>query len=544
MSTDANAAGGNTSHGQPTPSIGGDLPLDVTLCHAIIRQLQQQVTELSHEQSQLKAYLMRLLRQQFGPRSERLDPNQGQLFDTTGSDTTSGEAAGDDSLAAKPRTVEVPAHRRKIGGRRPLPDDLPRERREYELSPEERVCPGCGQERQRIGEETSEQLEFVPAKLVVIQHVRFKYACRPCQEHVAIAAKPPQPIERGLPGPGLLATIITNKYGDHLPLYRLEEIFLRHGVELSRSTMCGWMSESATLLEPLYDSMRARVLRSAVLHTDDTPVPVLDPTLPHTRKGRFWVYVGDFDHPYTIYDYTPSRSRDGPQQWLKSFRGFLQADAFGGYDGIYLESNGQIIEVACWAHARRKFFDAKETSPVVAAEALARIGQLYAVESLADENAADRTWPEQCEHRAGLRQQQSRPLLDSLHVWLLDRRRDVLPKSPIGQSISYTLSNWDALCRYCDDGRLAIDNNVAERALRGCAIGRKNWLFCGSDRGGRTAAILFSLLATAKRHHLEPFAWLRDVLTLLPTPASPPTADLLPDRWLASHPAAPRIRHE
>jgi transposase len=547
MSTDANLPGGHTPHASPDgtgSTIGSELPRDVTLCHAIIRQLHEQLTQLQQDHAQLKHYVTVLLRSQYGPRSERLDPNQGQLFETAGSDASGDAATTDTAAGSGPTTIEVPKHRRKIGGRRPLPPDLPRERREYELPAEERACPTCHAERQKIGEETSEQLDFVPAKLVVIQHVRFKYACRHCQEHVAIAPKPPQPIEKGLPGPGLLATIITNKYGDHLPLYRLEEVFIRHGVELARSTMCGWMSECATLFEPLYDSMRARVLQSAVLHTDDTPVPVLDPTLPHTRQGRFWVYVGDAAHPYTIYDYTPSRARDGPHKFLKMFRGYLQADAFGGYDGIYLQSHGRILEVACWAHARRKFFDAQSSAPAVAAEALARIGQLYAVErdAAAPTDAHDAAALAKARHAA--RQQQSRPVLATLEPWLIERRRDVLPKSPIGQAIAYALSNWTALTRYVEDGRLAIDNNIAERALRGCAIGRKNWLFCGNDNGGRTAAILFSMLASAKRHGLEPFSWLRGVLSLLADRSLPRTADLLPAHWLATHPTASRITHE
>ena len=228
--------------------------------------------------------------------------------------------------------VERPRRVWRRRGRQRLPEDLPRKRVEYELPPEELPCPDCGHDRTKIGEETSEQLEYVPSSLFVLVHARFRYACRACQEHVAIAAKPPQPIDKGLPGPGLLAQTITSKYGDHLPLYRLEDIFARHGVVLSRATLCGWMARSAELLTPLYDLMVRRVLQSIAVHTDDTTVPVWDPTLPKTRTGRFWVYVGDVRNPYVVYDYTPRRTRDGPERFLKGFRGYLQADAFSGYD--------------------------------------------------------------------------------------------------------------------------------------------------------------------------------------------------------------------
>jgi transposase len=228
----------------------------------------------------------------------------------------------------------------------------------------------------KIGEATSEQLEYVPSSLHVIVYARFRYACRACQEHVAIAAKPPPPIDKGLPGPGLLAQTITSKYCDHLPLYRLEDIFARHGMGLSRATLCGWMASCAELLTPLYDLMVKRVLLSMVIHTDDTPVPVLDRTLPQTRTGRFWVYVGDVRNPYVVYDYMPRRTRDGPERFLKGFRGYLQADAFSGYDRMC--AGPDVIEVACWAHVRRKFFESRTSAPVPAHAALAGIRQLYA----------------------------------------------------------------------------------------------------------------------------------------------------------------------
>ncbi len=524
----------NTDAASPSPP----LPEDVGLCHAVIGQLQDTVESLQRRLEQTEHYLAQLLRQRYGPRSEKLDPAQLALFDLP---TANAETAVQEPAAAAPET-NVKAHVRRGGGRNAFPADLPRKRVEYSLPPEQLPCPGCGQERTKFGEEVSEQLEFIPASLLVIEHVRFKYACRHCQEQVAVAPKPPQPIEKGIPGPGLLAATITGKYCDHLPLYRLEDVFARHGAELSRATMCGWMRQSAELVLPLYGLMKRRVLASRVIHTDDTPVEVLDASLPHTRTGRFWVYVGDVRHPYVVYDYTPSRKRDGPVEFLRGYQGYLQADAFGGYDGIYTGSAGKIIEVGCWAHARRKFFEAKETASRAAHEALARIGQLYALERELTELCAG-DWsqlatPERAGRIAAARQEHALPKLATLRTWLDTLREDTLPKSPIGTAARYALNQWDALVRYCQDGELAIDNNIAERAVKPCAIGRKNWLFCGNDNGGRTAAILFSLTGSAKRHDLDPFAWLRDVLTRLPLlhAENDPIPDkllqpLLPNMW-------------
>ena len=500
------------------------LPDDTALCHELIRQQADTIRQSQRKIEQLEHYLEQLLRRQFGPRRERLDPNQLALFDA-------GVAESAAEATVEPEAAEG-SPRRRGGGRRPLPKELPRQRIEYQLPEAELPCPECGQRRQKIGEDVSEQLEFVPASLHVIQHVRFKYACRHCQEHVAVAGKPAQPIERGLPGPGLLAHTITSKYSDHLPLYRLEDIFARHGMELSRSTMCAWMRQSADLLRPLYELMVSRVLASKIIWTDDTPVPVLDRTLPKTRQGRFWVYAGDARHPYSVYDYTASRNRDGPEQFLKGFRGYLQADAFSGYDRLC--AGPGVTEVACWAHARRKFFDARTTAPELAHEALARIGQLYDLERRAKERSAA--------ERYALRQRESAALLNSLGDWLLDQKLRVLPKSPVGQAISYALGNWQALCRYVEDGDLSIDNNLSERALRAQAVGRKNWLFVGSDNGGRTAAVLFSMTASCKRHGIDPFRYLADVLRQLPTTPRNGLTELLPDVWFATHPQAARKR--
>ena len=278
--------------------------------------------------------------------------------------------------------------------------------------------------------------------------------------------------------------------------------------------------------------MVERVRRSHVIHTDDTPVPVLDPTLGHTRTGRFWVYCGDRDNPYSVYDYTPSRKRDGPVTFLAKYQSYLQADAFAGYDGIY--AAGSVKQVLCWAHARRKFFEAKETRPREAHEALAWIARLYEIEREAKSAL--------CEERRAQRQARALPLLTEFRAWLLSLTGRVLPKSPFGQTVHYVLPRWEGFVRYCEDGALAIDNNLSERTLRPCAIGRKNWLFLGNDRGGRTAAILLSFMASCKANQVEPWAYIRDMITELAkqprgvTPPSPLLASLLPDAWLATHP--------
>jgi transposase len=514
-------------------------PDDIGLCHQIMEEQQATITGLQQRMQQLEHYVEQLLRSRYGPRSERIDPSQLQLFDAA---VTTAEISA--SKADETDAVVVKEHRRRGGGRNKLPAHLPRETIEHDLPEAQKCCPECGAQRQRIGCETSEQLEFVPAVLKVIEHVRWKYACRTCQEHVAVAPPADKPLEKGLPGPGLLSAIVVGKYADHLPLYRLEDVFARAGVELSRSTLCRWALQTAELLEPLYRLLIERVRSSAVIHTDDTPVPVLDPALPKTRTARLWVYCGDWRNPYTVYDYTISRRRDGPAEFLKEFRGQLQADAFAGYDGIY--AGGQVQQVLCWAHARRKFFEARTVQPEPAHRALAYIGRLYGVERAAQElveravPVGESAWRDWHDRRRELRQTQSRPVLAELHAWLQEAEWQVLPKSPVGRAIGYVLPRWDGLTRYCADGALAIDNNLSERMVRPVAIGRKNYLFVGSDNGGRAAAVLYSVLASAKVNQVEPFAYVRDLLMQISGNPPHDLTRLLPDHWLQVHPEARR----
>lgn len=347
------------------------LPSDVQTLQAMVVECNTTIASLTNKLAKLEHYLEQLVRARYGPRSEGLDPHQLTLFDATAAEEKQASSPG------KP-TIRVKEHERRGGGRQELPEHLERKVVEHDLAESEKHCPGCGSERTRIGCEESEQLEYEPAVLYVLLHRRWKYACRQCQEHVATAPPAAKPIEKGLPGPGLLAALVTGKYVDHLPLYRLEDVFFRSGVELSRSTLCRWALQTAELLRPLYDFMICEVLQSRVIHTDDTPMPVLDPELPHTRTARLWTYVGDWRHPCTVYDYTTSRKRDGPQQFLDGYAGYLAADAYGGYDGIY--AAGSVKQVLCWAHARRKFYEARTVQPDEAHAALAYIARLYAVE--------------------------------------------------------------------------------------------------------------------------------------------------------------------
>ena len=492
-----------------------------------VSQQRELLDKLTHELALMKRWV-------FGSRRERFgadDPRQKSLFEVSEQPVVDLEAAEseDESEEDESGDSQKRKKKRRGHGRRPLPQFLPRQRVEHVVDGLELGCPGCGTQREKISEVISEQLEYIPASLFVVEHVQITYACQPCQEHVITADKPPQPIEKGIPGPGLLAHIIAAKYARHLPLYRQEEELARYGVLIRRSTLAGWMAGAAGCLVPLYELMKRWVLASDVLGTDDTPVKVLDPELDHTRTGRFWTYVGDDRHPCAVYDYTPNHKRDGPEKFLKNYAGVLTADAFSGYDAIYYGSNGKIIESACSAHARRKFYETREASPEAAHQALAFFGRLYAVEHDAQALSA--------EARQALRQEKSAPILSDLHVWLKETLPKLRPKTPIVGAIKYCLRNWDALCCFTTDGNIPIDNNRTERTLRAQAIGRKNWMFLGSDNGGRTAAVLYSFVASAKRQHLDSEAYLADVLRRLPAITNPlALRDLLPERWAKSHP--------
>jgi transposase len=401
---------------------------------------------------------------------------------------------------------------------------------ESDLAEAEKACPCCGRVRVRIGAETSEQLDYRPASLFVVERVRHTYACTVCSRTadpadsaaptIATAQVPAQPIHKGLPGPGLLAHVVVSKFADHLPLYRQAGILARHGVCLSRSTLGGWITAVADLLRPVVDRMAGLVRQSRVIQTDDTPVPILDPGCGRTRTGHLWVYLGDAAHPYAVFDFTPSYLGDGPRAWLGDYAGYVQADALRQYDPLFGRPPPRPTEVGCWAHARRKFHDARGSDPARAHEALARIRRLYDTE--AEARSLDDAG------RLALREVRARPVLDTLFRWLERVREQVLPKSPMGVAIGYALGNRAALTRYTEAGLLDIDNNASERALRAVAVGRKNYLFAGSNSGGQAAAVLYSVVGTCRRVGLDPCSYLRDTVARLPGCPSGSVDDLLP----------------
>jgi transposase len=455
----------------------------------------------------------------YGRRTEKLIEGEGQrhLFDLESS--SSAPPLGSTPQSQRPFAAR--SRRRELDL-----DKLPHFRHEQDLSEADKQCSGCGRVKDRIGQDESRILEYVPAKLEVHVHVRPKYACRYCKDGVASPPPPERPIARGIAGPGLIAQVVVAKFGDHLPLYRQEDFFTRHGLHIARSTQCDWVQAAAELLRPLYERQKELLLKSPVLWTDDTPVTLLGGGQEGSRQGRFWAYIAD-EHPYSVYDFTESRARDGPANFLQGFQGYLHADAYGGYDHIYLGSNDSIREVACWAHARRKFFEAIHSSPRDVHQILEWIRQLYDVEDQARETSADA--------RRTLRAAEAEPALDRIEAYLAQLERRALPKSVLAKAVSYAQNQWPALRRYTVDGRLSIDNNVSERTLRHQAIGRKNWLFLGSRQAGPRAAVLFTILAGAKRHRIEPWTYLRELLLRLHDD-DPRLDDMLPDVWAAHHP--------
>jgi transposase len=495
---------------------------------ALIRAQHEQLLSREREIEHLKLLLVKLHRMQFGRKSEKLarqiEQLELRLEELESYRSEKANSPEPSSLATTwSATVAKPA-------RRALPDHLPRTTRRYE--PKETMCPQCQGELRSLGEDVSEVLEYVPASFVVIRQVRPKLTCTKC-DCIVQAAAPSRPIERGLAGPGLLAHVLVSKYCDHQPLYRQSEIYARQDVELERSTLADWVGGSSRLLEPLVEALRRYVMAAGKLHADDTPVPVLEPGNGKTKTGRLWTYVRDdrpagaSAAPAVWFAYSPDRRGEHPTRHLEKFRGTLQADAYAGFNQLY--QDGRIQQAACWAHVRRKFYDLEQmhASPV-AREALERIGALYSIE--------DQIRGEPPDQRCEVRQAQSKPLLDSLRQWFETTLSKLSRKSETTVAIRYALSRWDALTRYIEDGHIEIDNNAAERSLRGVALGRKNYLFAGSDRGGERAAAIYSLIGSAKLNGLDPEAYLREVLTRIADYPISRIEELLPWNPAASVP--------
>jgi transposase len=539
-----------------------DLPNDPILLKRMISERDAAIAQIKREAAETieamtqrhKAEMAAVLRRFYGPRSEAFDPTQLLLFGLAVAPDTPIDPQSDEARAAEAesgrklttrRIQVVPAR----GGRHELPAHLPRIEVRHDLTDEQKLCPCCDEPRVCIGSQSSEQLEFVAATFKVLKHVRNKYACKTCGKgcqhcdgspHIEMATKAAQPIEKGLPGPGLLAHIAVSKMQDHLPLYRLEQIYGRIGVDIARSTMCSWMMNCGMLVQPLVGLMTRRIMQSKAIHTDDTPVPVQDDTVKgKCKSGRIWCFLGDESNPYDVFHYTPDRTRAGPQNFLADYQGHLQADAYGGYDGIY--TRGNVTEVACMAHARRKFFEAKETDGRRSAQMLRFVQRLYAIEDRiklrierrSGSSGAVLAMAQRHEITRQTRQARSVPILNQMKAWLDTEQKLVLPRSPIAAAITYMLNQWIALCAYTTEGFLNIDNNAAERALKRVAIGRKNWLFAGNDPAGKSHANLYTLLASAQRHGLDPQKYMMSVLSKIGQTKVSELDQFLPDKWKA-----------
>ncbi len=458
-------------------------------------QLNTRAAEIEH----LKLWIAKLRRMQFGRKSEKLDHQIEQL------ELQLEDLQADEGEVAKaiPETDRAP---RNKPVRKPLPEHLPRDEKVH--MPAADACPSCGGGLRFLGEDVAEQLEYVPASFRVIRHVRPKLTCS-CCDAIVQAPAPSRPIERGIAGPGLLAHVLVAKFADHLPLYRQSVIYAREGVDLDRALLASWVGAASALLRPLVEAIRRHVLAATKLHADDTPIPVLAPGNGKTKTARLWTYVrddrssGDTTPAAVWFAYSPDRKGIHPQTHMAGFSGVLQADAYAGFNALY--ENGAIEEAACWAHARRKFYDLHEARPsALTTEALRRIAELYVIEADIRGKPPDQ--------RRQARQNRARPLLDDLGRWLRAALEKLSRKSDTSAAILYSLNLWPALTRYCDDGAIEIDNSAAERALRGVAIGRRNYLFAGADSGGERAAAIYSLIGTAKLNGIDPEAWLRHVL--------------------------------
>ena len=495
----------------------------------LAEQLRQRADDLYLENLRLQQELERYKKATYGPRADRLSMNQlAQMLLEFAEALEQKPINLEDLREAEPETEVRRVKRRK--GRRALAnfENLPVKTYVYELSVEERPCPSCGVERQEIGGEKSWQIEYIPGHFERLEHVRKKYACPSCEREgenpqIEVAAKAETAIEKGFAGPGLLAFIVTSKFADYLPLYRLEDIFERQGFEISRATQSVWCRDVADVVEPLYQRMAERVRKSHVVATDDTVQPMLSPG--QTQPARMWVYVGDEANPYNVFDFTLNRSREGPKEFLKDYTQVLLADAYGGYNGVV--AGNAITRAGCWSHARRKFVEAEKSAPEIAREAVALMDALFAVERQAKDVAVA--------ERLELRQKQSVPILAELHRKLLILKQQLLPKHPMADAVNYTLGQWEALTVFTTDGAVPIDNNVSEREMKRVVLNRKNSLFVGNPRGGRTAAILASLTSSCRRHDMDPHLYFMQLLVNLPTWPARDLDAWLPDRWKQTH---------
>lgn len=510
------------------------LPEDSEALKTMVRSLvlerdreTQRAEQLRVEMLRLQLELERFKKWYYGPRADRLEStgDVAQMLLAFAEELDRKPIhRGDVPPATEP--AEELRRVRRPKGRRHLADfeNLPVTTHVYELSQEERACPCCGTDRKEIGADESWQIEHYPARFERIRHLRKKYACPTCESkgdgaQIQTAAKPETAIDKGLAGPGLLAYIVTSKFADYLPLYRLEDIFERQGFEISRATQSVWCGDVADLVEPLYELMAQRVRDAHVVETDDTIMPML--AKGKAANARMWVYAGDEAGPYNIFDFTLNRGRDGPKYFLKDYKQILLADAYGGYNGV-VTGNG-ITRAGCWAHARRKIVEAEKAAPEIAREAVELVRALYAVEHRSKNLSATA--------RLELRQADSAPVLADLKEKLLDWKQQLLPKHPMAEAVNYILGQWEELTVFCSDGAVPIDNNASEREMKRVVLNRKNSLFVGNARGGRTAAILASLTSSCRRHGVDPQRYLTQLLVNLPGARLSDLPAWLPDEW-------------
>jgi transposase len=516
------------------------LPSKVDVLQAMIAELRQALHGQKQRVAELEQAMDTLLRRLQRTPRDTWPADQPALFPEA--QRSAPMPANEPPPAPDPESTAAaePAKKnmKKGHGRRSLEEllkSLPLQRREHALTEAECACPCCGRPRHKIGEQTSQQLEYIPAKLVCVQHAQFTYSCPYCPEHIVTAAKPPQPIDRGLAGPGLLALVTASKFDDYLPLYRQELILTRAGLFLARSTLCDWLMALGTLVQPLVEHMKQDLFRSRVVQTDGTSIEVLLEGERQTKTGYFWPYLGDAAHPQVVVDFSLDKRKIWPQQFLANYQGYVQVDAYSAYDGCFLvplAGSHAKSEVGCWSHTERYFEAALDGDPVRAAEGRAFIRALFALEAQAKRNHLAET------EVLALRQREAVPILDDFKVWLEQTRPQVLPKSPLADALRYTLNQWEALRRYTDTGFLAMDNNATERINKLIARGRVNWLFVGSPRGGETAARLLSLVVSCRRLQMDSFLYLRDVFTRLPDLPAQRLDELLPHHWLEEHPEA------
>ncbi len=516
------------------PAADAPMPTDVPALQAPVRERRARNQQLEARIAELTAKLDAALKHRFGRRSERRTPPPVPA-------------------------AEKPPPRRDEHGRSPLPEHLERREVVHDLTEAERLCPCCGRSRAFIGEQTAEQLDLEPAHFFVLRTIKKSYACRHCEpatvpvEQRIATAGPAQvgPIAKGLCGPGLLAHVVTAKFAEHTPVHRLAGQLARSGVTIASSTLGDWLKQASELLTPLYRLMHTRLLLSRVIHGDDTGVTLRVPGSSRTTKAHLWICIGDADYPYVLFDFTSNCTADGPARFLKGYKGYFQADALAQYEGLY--GDDKVKHVCCVAHARRKFVTASEAGDERASKAVEMIGRLYAIERAlpplvppSDDPVQREQRRQREEQRRAIRQRDAEPVWTEWSKWLAEQRPNVLPKSPLGTAVGYASNNWVALKRYPEQGFLALDNNLSERTLRAVALGRNAWGVIGSEVGGTTAAVLYSIVGTCKHLGIDPFAYLRDALPGLFALGEKPTTeqllDWLPDRWLLNRTRGQPIR--